>query len=143
LEAKTTTQSEYGYEVVKGDIEPFLKLYRYKAKGMSSSHLNNLLEISNNDLPAIKSDLKHLNDTSTLQFRKHICEGSLYQLNNQISTTNRLLNSYRLYCEKEKSSIEQLYNEQIRIENFLLNLRTIMKNILRLKRQLKKRWKVF
>jgi transposase len=43
------------YEEVKDDIDPFLKLYRLiKAKGMSASHVNNLLEIANNDLPSIE-----------------------------------------------------------------------------------------
>jgi vancomycin permeability regulator SanA len=40
-------------------------------------------------------------------------------LNNQIAITSRLLNSYRLYSEREKSTIEQLHNEQIRIENLV------------------------
>jgi hypothetical protein len=43
------------YEELKDDIDPFLKLYRLiKAKGMSASHVNNLLEIANNDLPSIE-----------------------------------------------------------------------------------------
>jgi hypothetical protein len=54
-----------------------------------------------------------------LQFRKRKCERSLYYLNNQIAITSRLLNSYRLYSEREKSTIEQLHNEQIRIENLV------------------------
>jgi hypothetical protein len=47
------------YEELKGDIEPFLRLYRLsKAKGMSASHVTNLLEIANNDLPATEKRFK-------------------------------------------------------------------------------------
>jgi transposase len=43
------------YEEVKGDIEPFLRLYRLsKAAGMSARHVTNLLKIANTDLPDIQ-----------------------------------------------------------------------------------------
>ncbi|MCC2647214.1 MAG: hypothetical protein K0R16_17 [Nitrososphaeraceae archaeon] len=43
------------YEETKGDIEPFLKLYRLsKAAGMSVRHVTNLLKIANTDLPDIQ-----------------------------------------------------------------------------------------
>jgi hypothetical protein len=58
------------YEETKGDIAPFLKLYRLsKYKAMSASDVNNLLEIANNDLPSIEERFKRLrNDASMLQF---------------------------------------------------------------------------
>src|SRR5215204_6853409 len=43
------------YEETKGDIAPFLRLYKLsKAAGMSASHVNNILEIANNNLPEIE-----------------------------------------------------------------------------------------
>jgi transposase len=77
------------YEETKGDIAPFLKLYRLsKAKGMSVKQVINLLTITNNDLPAIEERFERLrNDVDMLQFRKHTLERNLYQLNNQIATT--------------------------------------------------------
>jgi transposase len=115
------------YEETKGDIEPFLKLYRLsKAKGMSASYVNNLLVIANNDfLPAVEKRLKRLrNDTSMLQFQKRIDERSLYQLNNKIASTTNLLNSFRMSCIRERREIENLYNEKTRIENLV----TLFKN---------------
>ncbi len=48
------------YEETKGDIGPFLKLYRLsKAKGMGAQQVVDILEIANNDLPAMKSDLEN------------------------------------------------------------------------------------
>ena len=43
------------YEETKGDIEPFLKLYKLaKRKGMGIKQVVNLLAIANNDLPDIQ-----------------------------------------------------------------------------------------
>jgi hypothetical protein len=106
------------YEEVKGDMAPFLKLYRLsKIKGMGVKQVVNLLAIANNDLPSIEERLKTLrNDVSMLQSQKHTGKRNLYQLNNQIATTSRLLNSLRISCERERREIENLYNEKTRLE---------------------------
>jgi hypothetical protein len=92
------------YEEVKDDIEPFLKLYRLsKIKGMGVKQVVNLLTIANNDLPAIEQRVKRLrNDMSMLQFQKRIDERNLYQLNNTIASTTKLLSSYHISCERER-----------------------------------------
>jgi hypothetical protein len=79
------------YEDVKGDIEPFLRLYRLsKAKGIGVKQVVNLLAIANNDLPAIEERFKKLrNEITMLQFQKHIDERTLYQLNNQTAASGR------------------------------------------------------
>jgi hypothetical protein len=106
------------YEELRGDIEPFLKLYKLaKRKGMGINQVVNLLEMSNNHLPAVEERFKRLrNDTSILQFRKHTFERNLYQLNNQIASTINLLNSLRMSCRRERREIENLYNEKARLE---------------------------
>jgi transposase len=106
------------YEETKGDIEPFLRLYRLsKRKGMGVKQVVDALAIANNDLPALERRFKRLrNDVSTLQFRKHALERSLYQLNSQIASTIRLLNSLRISCKRERREIENLYNEKVRLE---------------------------
>jgi len=49
------------YEETKGDIAPFLRLYKLsKAAGMSASHVNNILEIANNNLPEIECRYERL-----------------------------------------------------------------------------------
>ena len=79
------------YEELRGDIDPFLRLYKLaKRKGIGVRHVVDILAIANNNLPALERRFKRLgNDISTLQFRKRIDERNFYQLNNQIaSTTN-------------------------------------------------------
>ena len=106
------------YEELRGDIEPFLKLYRLaKSKDMGVKQVVNLLTIANNDLPAIERRIKRLrNDISMLQFQKRIDERNLYQLNNQIASTINLLNSLRMSCGRERREIEDIYNEKVRLK---------------------------
>jgi AraC-like DNA-binding protein len=92
------------YEETKGDIDPFLKLYKLaKRKGLGVRHVVDILAIATNDLPALERRFKRLgNDMSMLQFQKRIDERNLYQLNNQIASTSRILNSFRISCEREE-----------------------------------------
>jgi hypothetical protein len=109
------------YEEVKGDIEYFLKIHKLsKAKGMSVKQVVNLLEIANNDLPALEERFKRLrNEISMLQFQKQIDERNLYQLNNQIVSTAKLLNSLRICCKRERREIGSLYNEKARLDTLV------------------------
>ena len=106
------------YEELKDDIDPFLKLYRLsKAKGMGVKQVANILAIANDGLPAIEERFKRLrNDASILQFRKRTLERNLYQLNNQLASTTKLLNSLRMSCKRERREIRSLYNEKERLE---------------------------
>jgi transposase len=123
------------YEQTKGDIDPFLRLFRLsKRKGVSVKQVVNLLTIANNDLPAIEERFKRLrNDVGMLQFRKHTLERSLYQLNNQIASTNRLLNSYRIYCIRERTEIEKLYNEKAKLEALVTGFKSNNEEYLKIK----------
>jgi transposase len=125
------------YEETKGDIEPFLKLYRLsKAAGMNVQQVVNLLKIANNNLPAIEERFKTLgNDTSILQFRKHTLERNLYQLNNQIASTTNLLNSLRMSCGRESREIEKLYNEKARLEAIITGFKNNNEEYLRIKQE--------
>jgi transposase len=106
------------YEETKGDIDPFLKLYKLaKRKGIGVRHVVNLLTIANNDLPAIEERIKRLrNEISALQFQKRIDERNLYQLNNQIASTTKLVTSFRISCIRERREIENLCNEKARLK---------------------------
>jgi transposase len=106
------------YEELKGDIEPFLKLYRLsKVKGMGVKQVVNLLTIAGEDLPALEKRIKRLrNDINMLQFQKRIDERNLYQLNNHIVSTAKLLSSFRMSCIRERMEIEKLYNEKARLD---------------------------
>ena len=54
------------YEEVEDDIDPFLKLHKLsKAKGMGVKQIVNLLQIANNDLPALEKRIKRLRNKCT------------------------------------------------------------------------------
>jgi hypothetical protein len=107
------------YEETKGDIEPFIKLYRLsKSKGVGVKQVVDVLAIANNDLSAIEERFKRLrNDVGMRQFQKHTLERNLYQLNNQIASTTKLLNSIRISCIRERREIGNLQNEKARLED--------------------------
>jgi hypothetical protein len=123
------------YEEVKGDIESLLRLYRLsKAKGMGLKQVVNLLAMANEDFPAVEKRFNTLrNDISMLQFRKQVFERSLYQLNNQIAITSRLLNSYRISCIRERREIENLYNEKARLEALVTGFKNSNEEYLKIK----------
>jgi hypothetical protein len=106
------------YEETKGDIDPFLRLYKLaKRKGMSVKQVVDALTIANNDLPVLEQRFKRLgNDISTLQSQKCIDERNLYQLKNQAASTTKLLTSFRISCLRERREIENLQNEKTRLE---------------------------
>ena len=84
---------------------------------MAVQQMVNILSVANNDLPSIEDQFKSLrNDVSMLQSQKYICQRNLYQLNNQIATTTKLLNSLRISCERERREIENLCNEKAKLE---------------------------
>jgi chromosome segregation ATPase len=120
------------YEELKGDIEPFLKLYKLaKRKGLGVRHVVDILEIANNDLPALEERFKRLrNDVSILQFRKHTLERNLYQLNNQIASTAKLLNSLRMSCITERREIEKIYNEMTGLKTIVTGFKSNNKEYL-------------
>jgi hypothetical protein len=123
------------YEEVKDDIALFLKLYKLaKAKGLGIQKVVDILAIANNDLPAIEERFKRLrNDVSMLQSQKHTCKRNLYQLNNQVLTTSRLLNSLRISCEGERRKIGHLQNEKTRLEYIVTGFKSSNEEYLKIK----------
>jgi hypothetical protein len=123
------------YEELRGDIEPFLRLHKLaKAKGMGVKQVVNLLQIVNNDLPAVEKRFKSLrNDISMLQSQKRIDERNLYQLNNQVISTTKLVISYRLSCKRERREIENLYNEKERLDALVTGFKSNNEEYLKIK----------
>jgi transposase len=106
------------YEETKGDIEPFLKLYRLsKAKDMSVKQVVNLLEIANTNLPDIQYRYERLKrELNTLEFDKQQSHRTMAYFNNQIETQRKALTSYRISSIRQRREIEKLYNEKARLE---------------------------
>jgi hypothetical protein len=125
------------YEELKGDIDPFLRLYKLsQAKGMGVKQVVNFLTIANDDLPALEKRIKRLrNDISMLQFQKRIDERNLYQLNNKIASTIRLLNSLRISCVRERREIENLCNEKSRLELIVTGFKNNNEEYLKIKQE--------
>jgi hypothetical protein len=123
------------YEEIKDDIASFLKLYKLgKAKGMGVKQVVDVLAIANNDLPTIEERFKRLrNDISMLQSQKHTCKRNLYQLNNQIAATTKLLNSLRISCVRKRREMENRCNEKARLESIVIGFKSNNEEYLKIK----------
>jgi transposase len=124
------------YEELKGDIEPFLKLYRLsKAKGMSVKQVINLLEIANTNLPDIQRRYERLKrELNTLEFNKQQSHRTMAYFNNQIERKSKTLTSYRISCIRERREIEKLYYEKTRLEALITGFKNNNEDYLKIKR---------
>jgi len=68
-----------------------------------------------------------------LQFQKHIDERNLYQLNNKIASTTKLLTSLRMSCIRQRRKIEKLYNEKARLEALVTGFKNNNEDYLKIK----------
>jgi hypothetical protein len=109
---------------------------------MSVKKVVDILAIANDDLPAIEERIKRLrNEISALQFQKRIDERNLYQLNNQIAATTKLLNSFRVSCIRGRREIENLYNEKTRLEVIVTGFKNNNEEYLKIKRAVEEKLK--
>jgi hypothetical protein len=125
------------YEETKGDIEPFLKLYRLsKAAGMSVRHVFNLLKIANNDLPDIQCKYERLErELDTLEFNKQQSHRAMMYFNNKIEMKSKDLTSYRISCIRESRQIENLCNEKARLEAIVTGFKSNNEEYLKIKQE--------
>jgi hypothetical protein len=123
------------YEETKGDITPFLRLYRLsKAKGMGVQQVVNLLEIANTDLPDIQCRYERIKrEVNTLEFNKQQSHRTMAYFNNQIETQRNALTSYRISCIRQRRKIEKLYNEKARLEALVTGFKNNNEDYLKIK----------
>jgi hypothetical protein len=123
------------YEEVKGDIEPFVTLYRLsKSKRMGVKQVVNLLKFANTNLPDIQRRYERLKrELNTLEFDKLQSHRTMAYFNNQIETQRKALTSYRVSCIRERRKIENLYNEKARIENLVTHFKNNNEEYLKIK----------
>jgi transposase len=109
------------YEELRGDIDPFLRLYRLaKRKGMGARHVINLLEIANTNLPNIQCRYERLKrEVDKLEFNKQQLHIALSYFNNQIEMKSKALTSYGISCIRQRREIEKLYSEKAKLESIV------------------------
>jgi hypothetical protein len=110
------------YEQIKGDITPFLKLYRSaKAAGMNIQQVVNLLKIAdNNNLPALEHKYEILKqEVDSLECRKSNSKSTLQDLKNQILNLRKALDSCDLTYTQQMEKIADLHNKEIALEDLV------------------------
>jgi hypothetical protein len=123
------------YEETKGDITPFLRLYKLsKAKGMGVNQVVNVLEIANEDLPDIQCRYDRLKrEVNTLEFNKQQSHIALSYYNNQTEMKSKALTSYHISCIRQRREIEKLYNEKVRLEALITGFKSNDEQYLKIK----------
>jgi len=123
------------YEETKGDIGPFLNLYRLsKAAGMSLQQVVHLLKIANNNLPEIQLRYERLKgEVNTLEFNKQQSHIALSYFDNQIEMKSKALTSYRISCRRERKQIENLYNKKTRLGALVTGFKSNNEEYLKIK----------
>jgi hypothetical protein len=123
------------YEELRGDIEPFLKLYRLsKAAGMNVQQVVNLLEIANTNLLDIQRRYERLKrELNTLEFNKQQSHRTIAYFNNQIETQRKALTSYRVSSIRERRQIENLNNEKARLDALVTQFKSNNEEYLKIK----------
>ena len=87
---------------------------------MSTEHVINLLEIANNNLPAIEDRYEKLQrNVSHLESKALDAGITLEDLKSQIQNANQVLYSCRLSCQKEVRKMLQLHRQNIRLNALL------------------------
>ena len=124
------------YEEIEGEIEPFLKLYELsKAADMGTKQVVNLLEIANNDLPALENRYHKLkNEVVHLEYRKANSNRTLQNLENQMVDLNQVLNSYRASCQQERLKLECLHQEKVGLAKMVRRFKRNNEEYLKIKK---------
>ena len=105
------------HDEIKDDIAHFAKLYRLsKAAGKSAEHVVNLLNIANNDLPALEDKYKKLQrNVNHLESKELDASITLEDLKSQIQNANQTLDSCHLSCQKEVRKTLQLHRQNMEL----------------------------
>jgi hypothetical protein len=103
------------YEELEGEIEPFLKLYELsKAEDMGTREVVNLLEITNNDLPALENRYTRLkNEADLIEYTIANSNRNLHSIESQIITSSQILESNNIAREQLRKEIDCLRNEKM------------------------------
>jgi DNA-binding CsgD family transcriptional regulator len=123
------------HEEIKDDISNFLKLYRSsKAAGMSTDHVMKLLEIANNDLPALEDKYEKLEQNVTHLESSELDAGiTLEDLKSQMRNANQTLHSFNLSCQNEVRKMFQLRRQNMRLDSLLRQFKNSNKGYLKIR----------
>jgi hypothetical protein len=115
------------YQELRGDVTPFLKLYRSaKAARMSIEHVVNLLRIANNNnnndktnnnLSAVEHRYQKLKqEVNSLESRKLNSNRTLQDLRKRISTSRKALDACILTHQQQIEKISELQSKKVGLE---------------------------
>ena len=122
------------HDEIKDDIAYFAKLYGLsKASGKSVEHIVNLLNIANNDLPALQNRFESLQQNVNHLESKELDLGLTFEeLKSQIRNAKQTLDSCRLSYQKEVSKTLQLHWQNTELDRLLTGFKNNNKEYIRI-----------
>jgi archaellum component FlaC len=141
------------YEELRGDITPFLELYRSsKAAGMSVEQVVNLLSIAknnndgnvnnnntNNNLPAAEHRYQKLKqELNSLESRKLNSNRTLQDLRKQISNSRKALDACILTHKQQIEKISELQSKKVGLEALVIRFENNNEEYLKIKQTVRK-----
>src|SRR5215211_1901453 len=109
------------YQEIKANIEYFVNLYRSAvAAGFNIQQVIRLLNIANNDLPAVENRCQQLRrEEVSLKFSNQNAAKTFQDLNNQISDEYKTLDQYRLFCKQQKQEIDKILQQKTGLQEYI------------------------
>jgi hypothetical protein len=106
------------YLETKGDLESFVKLFKLsKAAGLTIEHIIKLLQIANNDLPAIEQKCHELKEEEAVMTAKNLNAARIFeQLSNDISEASKILEECRSRYRNEHIELSKLRIEKLNLD---------------------------
>jgi hypothetical protein len=111
------------YEEIKDGIGPFVNLYTLaKVARMDTPSVIRLLEIANNDLPIVEHKYERLKrEVDDLEANKHNSARILQEISDQIATTRKTLDHYKLSCKEQRLESTKLQMQNVRLKALVDN----------------------
>ena len=134
------------FKGTNGKLSPFLKLYKLliRQRGMSIENVVNAVDIDIHKLPYMESLYRQAKDeVDKMQRTRQETENYLHTLNDEITSSKELLQSYHISCQRKRQEVEYLNNEITRLEALVRRFKDNNEEYLRLRRRLKKELELF
>jgi len=106
------------YREIKDNVWHFVNLYRSaKSAGMDVSHVVNLLNIANNNLPSVQHKYEQLRkEISTLEDNKRRAARDFQNIIDETVVIGNKLNSIHLECQTQTTQVHLLYQKRMKLD---------------------------
>ena len=106
------------YLETKGDLGPFVKLYKLsKEAGLNSEHVIRILKLADDDLPSLEGKYYNLkSEVKSLEAKKESLIRIIQDYDNQVKALGKSFDSYCRLCQEEENKLTDLQRKRLQAE---------------------------